>query len=101
MNHHDRIENAIHREIVDSIPISFWRHFPVDDQNALSLAKSSIAYQNQFDFDLVKVSPSSSFCLVDWGAHDAWKGNPEGTRDYLEPVIKNPEDWERLKILDP
>jgi uroporphyrinogen decarboxylase len=101
MNHHERIENAIHREKADSIPVSFWRHFPIDDQNAESLAKSTLAYQDLFDFDLVKVSPSSSFCLVDWGARDVWKGQPEGTRDYLDPVIKKPEDWEKLKILDP
>ena len=101
MNHRDRIEKAIHRENVDSIPVSFWRHFPVDDQNAESLANSTFAYQELFDFDLVKVSPSSSFCLMDWGAHDIWRGNPEGTRDYLEPVIKKPEDWEKLEILDP
>ena len=101
MNHRDRIERAIHREKVDRIPVSFWRHFPVDDQNAESLAKSTIAYHGLFDFDLVKVSPSSSFCLMDWGARDVWRGNPEGTRDYLEPVIKRPEDWERIEILDP
>jgi uroporphyrinogen decarboxylase len=101
MNHRNLIERAINREKVDSIPVSFWRHFPVDDQNAESLAKSTLAYQNLFDFDLVKVSPSSSYCLVDWGAKDVWNGHPEGTRDYLEPVINKPEDWERLKILDP
>jgi uroporphyrinogen decarboxylase len=101
MNHRDRIEKAIHRERVDSIPVAFWRHFPVDDQNAQSLAKSTLAFQELFDFDLIKVTPSSSFCLMDWGARDVWQGNPEGTRDYLEPVIKKPEDWESLKLLDP
>ena len=101
MNHRDRIERAIHRENVDKIPVSFWRHFPVDDQNAESLAKSTLAYQNLLDFDLVKVTPSSSYCLRDWGACDVWRGHPEGTRDYLDPVIRKPEDWERLKILEP
>jgi uroporphyrinogen decarboxylase len=101
MNHRERIERTINREQVDSIPVAFWRHFPVDDQNADSLARSTIAYQELFDFDLVKVSPSSSFCLQDWGAKDVWGGHPEGTRDYLAPVIEKPEDWAKLKILDP
>lgn len=101
MDHRERIERAIHREKVDRIPVSFWRHFPVDDQNPESLAKSTIAFQDLYDLDLVKVSPSSSFCLQDWGAQDIWNGHPEGTRDYLEPVIKTPEDWSRLKVLDP
>ena len=30
----------------------------------------------QYDFDLVKVTPASSFCLRDWGAEDRWTGNP-------------------------
>ena len=101
MNHRERIERAIHREKVDRLPVSFWRHFPVDDQNAESLARATIAYQEQFNFDLVKVSPSSSFCLQDWGAKDIWKGHPEGTRDYLTPVITKPEDWLNLNVLDP
>ena len=101
MNHRERIERAIHREKVYAVPVSFWRHFPVDDQNAESLAKSTIAFQELFDFDLVKVSPSSSFCLQDWGATDAWRGHSEGTRDYLAPVITKPQDWLNLKVLDP
>ncbi len=101
MNHHERIECAIHRENVDQLPISFWRHFPVDDQNALRLAKATLTYQEQYNFDLVKVSPSSSFCLQDWGAKDVWNGHPEGTRDYLHPVITKPDDWLNLKVLDP
>ena len=101
MNHRERIARAIQREKVDHLPVSFWRHFPVDDQNAEMLAKATIAYQAQFDFDIVKVSPSSSFCLTDWGASDIWKGHPEGTRDYQTPVIKKPDDWLNLKVLDP
>ena len=101
MNHRERIERAINREKVDRLPVSFWRHFPVDDQSSDRLARATIAFQEQFSFDLVKVSPSSSFCLQDWGAKDVWKGNPEGTRDYLAPVIMKPEDWLKLEILDP
>ncbi len=101
MNHRERIERTIHKEKVDNLPVSFWRHFPVDDQNAERLARSSIAYQELFDFDLVKISPSSSYCLQDWGARDVWRGHPEGTRDYLDSVIKNPEDWGKLSVLDP
>ena len=101
MNHRERIERAIHREKVDRLPVSFWRHFPVDDQRAERLARATVAYQEQFDFDLVKVSPSSSFCLQDWGAKDIWMGHSEGTRDYLAPVISKPDDWLNLKILDP
>jgi uroporphyrinogen decarboxylase len=60
-----------------------------------------VDFQRDFDFDLVKVTPSSSYCIKDWGARDEWRGAPEGTRDYTHRVIQQPEDWLHLKILDP
>ena len=101
MTHHERLEAAIAGDVVDRPPVALWRHFPVDDQASSSLAEVSIDFQRAFDFDLVKVSPSSSYCIRDWGAKDEWRGAPEGTRDYTYRVIQEPDDWERLTILDP
>ncbi|MBU4224570.1 MAG: uroporphyrinogen decarboxylase, partial [Chloroflexi bacterium] len=61
----------------------------------------TLHFQRTYDFDLIKVTPASSFCLKDWGAEDAWEGNPEGTRRYTRHVIEKPGDWERLHALDP
>ena len=101
MTHRERIEAAIAGEAVDRPPVALWRHFPVDDQTASSLAEATIDFQQAYDFDLVKVSPSSSFCIKDWGAEDEWQGEPEGTREYTHRVIQHPDDWESLSILDP
>ena len=101
MTHRERLEATIAGEAVDRPPVALWRHFPVDDQTSSSLAEVTIDFQRAFDFDLVKVSPSSSFCIRDWGAEDEWCGAPEGTRDYTHRVIQHPDDWERLTILDP
>jgi len=82
-------------------PVALWRHFPVDDQSPDRLAAAISNYQNSFDFDLIKVTPASSFCLRDWGLKDKWTGNPEGTRDYSTPIVQKPEDWKSLTILNP
>jgi uroporphyrinogen decarboxylase len=100
-SHRERMERTLSGEKPDRIPISFWRHFPVDDQTPEGLAKAVINFQNHYDFDFVKVTPSSSFCLYDWGSRDTWRGNPEGTRDYLEPVINSIEDYKVITVLDP
>ncbi len=50
---------------------------------------------------LLKVTPSSSFCIKDWGVDDRWAGEPEGTREYTRRAIRTTEDWARLKPLDP
>jgi uroporphyrinogen decarboxylase len=99
--HRERIETCLSNQTPDRPPVALWRHFPVDDQTPEGLAQATVAFQHDFDFDLIKVSPSSSYCLKDWGVEDEWRGDPEGTRDYTKKAIHNPEDWERLSILDP
>lgn len=101
MNHHERMYACLSQDNLDRLPVALWRHFPVDDQNPGSLAKAIIQYQSVYDFDFVKVTPASSFCLKDWGVEDVWHGSSEGTRDYKRHIIQTPEDWGRLPVLDP
>lgn len=99
--HRERIQAAIKGEIIDRPPVALWRHFPVDDQTPETLAAATLHYQQNYDFDLVKVTPASSFCMKDWGVDDEWVGDTEGTRRYLKRVISNPRDWEALPVLEP
>jgi uroporphyrinogen decarboxylase len=101
LTHSERMRTVLAGEQPDRVPVGLWRHFPVDDQDPAALADSSIAFQEEYDLDLIKVTPASSFCLRDWGAQDVWEGNTEGTRVFSGSVIQKPGDWERLKILDP
>jgi uroporphyrinogen decarboxylase len=102
MNKRERLEAAIIGDAaVDRVPVALWRHFPVDDQYPDQLAAATVEFQNLYDFDFVKVTPSSSFCIRDWGARDEWRGSPEGTREYTQRVIARADDWTRLKPLDP
>ena len=101
ITHRERIERCLSGEAPDQTPVALWRHFPVDDQTPEGLARAIIEFQRSFDFDLVKVTPASSYCLKDWGAEDEWRGHPEGTRQFTDRVIKSPEDWRKLPVLDP
>jgi uroporphyrinogen decarboxylase len=99
--HRERLVTCLKGEKPDRTPVALWRHFPVDDQTPETLAAATLNYQQIYDFDLVKVTPASSFCLKDWGVEDEWKGHTEGTRQYTKRVIKEPQDWERLPVLEP
>ncbi len=101
LTHRQRLEVCLAGEQPDRVPVAFWRHFPVDDQSPEGLASATADFQRRFDFDLIKVSPSSSYCLRDWGSQDRWTGESEGTRVYEKFVIHNPEDWASLPILNP
>jgi uroporphyrinogen decarboxylase len=100
-SHRQRLEACLSGQSLDRPPIALWRHFPVDDQSPETLAAATLNWQKIYDWDLVKVTPASSFCLKDWGMQDAWKGHTEGTREYGTRVISGPKAWSRLKVLDP
>ncbi len=99
--HRERIQASLKGELIDRPPVALWRHFPVDDQSPEALAAAHLHYQENYDFDLVKVTPASSFCLKDWGVDDEWVGDTEGTRRYTKRVISDPRDWEALPVLEP
>lgn len=97
----ERLETTLSGTKPDRPAISLWRHFPVDDQTPVGLANATLDFQKKYDFDFIKVTPTSSFCLKDWGSSDEWNGATEGTREYTRRVIKSPEDWSKLHRLDP
>jgi uroporphyrinogen decarboxylase len=97
----ERLEATICGEATDRPPVALWRHFPGDDQDPIELAASTVAFQRQYDFDFIKVTPASSFCVRDWGVEDRWLGNEEGTREYVQSAVHSPEDWYKLQPLDP
>jgi len=99
--HKERIQASINNEIIDRPPVALWRHFPMDDQSPETLAAATLHFQKTYDFDLVKVTPTSSFSIKDWGVEDKWTGHTEGTREYTKRVIHKPEDWEKLPVLNP
>src|SRR5512138_1473921 len=99
--HKERMQACIKGEVIDCPPVALWRHFPVDDQTPGALAKATLNFQQTYDFDLVKVTPASTFCVKDWGVEDEWLGDTEGTRRYTKRIIHDPRDWETLPILEP
>ncbi len=101
MSKRERLEATFAGETVDRPPVALWRHWPVDDQVGVELARAALNFQRLYDFDFIKVTPSSNYCLADFGAESYWEGNQEGTRRWGERVIQSPEDWTRLKPLDP
>jgi uroporphyrinogen decarboxylase len=102
LTHSERIQACLADDTaLDRPPVALWRHFPVDDQDPETLAAATLDFQSHFDFDLVKVTPASSFSIKDWGAEDVWEGHTEGTRRYTRHVIQKPQDWEHLNVLSP
>lgn len=92
----ERVENAKQRRRGAAVPVAFWKHHPVADQQADRLADATCAFQDRFDCDLVKITPASSFQLRDLGQTDAWNGDPIGRREFGPGLVSQPEDWLRI-----
>ncbi len=101
MTKRERIEKTIAGEAADRVPVALWRHWPGDDQRSTDLAESIVNFQRQYDWDFVKVTPASSFCIADYGVQDRWVGSLEGTREYTRRVVTRSVDWTNLRVLDP
>jgi uroporphyrinogen decarboxylase len=101
MDKRERIEAAIQGEEVDRVPIALWRHWPGDDQRPADLATAHLRWQDEYDWDFLKVTPANTYTLREWGINDTWKGDIEGRRTHLERVVDSPDDWTSLKVLNP
>lgn len=101
MTKRQRLEATISGEPVDRPAVSLWRHWPGDDQHGGELARATLDFQQTFDFDFIKVTPDSNYCVEGYGAESLWDGNPEGSRVKSGNVIQRPDDWLALRPLDP
>jgi uroporphyrinogen decarboxylase len=101
MDHWQRIEVAAAGDPVDRMPISLWRHFPEDDLDPAKLARHMVAWQREWDFDLVKFMPSGTYGVEDWGAVTEYQGAANGARAVVKTGLARAEDWPRLARLDP
>ncbi len=105
MTRKERIKAALAGKQVDRVPIALWRHWPVDDQDAELLAERALEFQQKYDWDLIKIPPSSTYCIDDYGARHEYRAVRSGNwllgeRNYVERVIKRIEDWDLIKPLD-
>lgn len=101
MTHWERVRAALACQEVDRVPISLWRHWANADETALGLAYSTLRWQHEFDFDLVKFSPTGTYGIEDWGAETKFLPNEHGVRTVVKRGVTAPEEWSRLPVLDP
>ncbi len=105
MKKNERIKAALAGEQVDRPPVALWRHWPIDDQDAELLAARALDFQQRYDWDFIKIPPSSSYCIDDYGAKHEYRALPTGPwllgeRTYKERVVQKIDDWDSIVPLD-
>ena len=101
MNKRERLERTIAGESVDRLPVMLWRYFPGDDQRIADLAAATLAFQQTWDFDVVKITPSENYALLEYGLQDKWEGALDGKREISKTIIDHPLHWTELRRIEP
>src|SRR2546427_316546 len=102
MTRRERIRKTLLGETTDRPPVSFWRHFYHREGSAQELAEAMLEFQRTYDWDFMKVNPRASYHVEDWGVRTKRPGTgPLDKPKVVETPIKRPEDWDRIRPLDP
>ncbi len=98
MNREQRIKAALNGQEVDRVPVSAWMHFSEFDQDPIALAKKQVEFNEEFDFDFIKLMPFGTYSIQDWGAEIKIYCHPHHEPIVAAPGIKEIEDYTRLEV---
>lgn len=101
MSKRERVAAALKGESADRVPVSIWGHFPSDPHHAKEMATATIENQRRYDWDFVKMMPSGMYYPEALGCTLTPAIGPRAVNALSDSVVKQPEDWERLPVLDP
>ena len=100
MTHWERMQAALKGEETDRVPISLWRHWPPYDETPEGLASVSLLWQRTYDFDLVKLTPTGTYGIEDWGGKTSYRSADHGMRTIVQHGVTDVDQWPRLERLD-
>jgi uroporphyrinogen decarboxylase len=106
MDKWERIQAALRADKVDQVPLALWRHSHRRDRDPETLARATAGFAQEYDLDLVKLTPSGLYAVEDWAVRGQGR---EGQRTeimypgteidppYLaRPTVTRPEDYRTL-----
>ena len=94
----ERMIALVNGEIPDRPPISFWRHFYDQENDAESLARALLGFHREFGWDWIKLNSRACYHIDEWG----FEFRPS-TDPLVKPVktnfpIKSVDDWSKIDI---
>jgi uroporphyrinogen decarboxylase len=101
MKKQERVYAAMDGQPVDRIPLSLWRHFYKQNQTPTGLASATLAFYQQYNLDLIKLTPDDYYAVQDWGATIVLSKDDDIPSRLKKNVITKPEGWRNLTTLNP
>ncbi len=102
MNSYERVMKIVRGETPDRLPVWASRHnkdgFLAD--TAEGMLKREIEFQEEFDWDMARISPAAALQVMDFGCR--FSGNNHlGVPSVVERPVSCVGDWEKIGRLDP
>jgi uroporphyrinogen decarboxylase len=101
MSRRERLLAAVNGEPTDRTPYAFWRHFPQIDTNPAGLAQATLRFHERYGSDFLKITPAGGYAVEAWGCVESPDVRPDGHRPCATCAVRSPEDWKRIRPLDP
>jgi uroporphyrinogen decarboxylase len=100
MSKWDRVNAALHGDEVDRVPVSFWRHYAVQEWSPKRLAELTLAQFHRFDLDIIKLTPTGIYPIQDWGPTIRFSRDDTVHPEWVEAAVSSAEEWPALPRLD-
>ena len=101
MSRRERLRAAIDRQPVDRVPYAVWRHFPSVDRSPAGLAQATLRFHDHYGSDFLKITPAGGYAVEAWGCVEGEDVLPDGHRACASCAVNTPDDWKRIRPLDP
>lgn len=97
MDKFTKVQKAIDGETLDSIPFSFWSHYPKIDREPKKIAQKTYENFKKFDLDFIKTLNNGMYSVEDYGSEidfsEVFKG---GVAKITKSPVIHYEDWKNI-----
>ena len=100
-SHRERLEMILAGQRPDRAAASIWRHFYHREATGEMLVEAMLAYQQEYDWDFMKINPRASYHVEDWGNTLEWSTDELLNHRKLEFAVKTYDDWNKIDSLPP
>lgn len=100
MNSYERLQAMVKGQEVDRPGASLWKHFFLEDRNVEDLVKAHIAFEEQNQWDWIKVMANAIYVQEQYGAEVIWSKHSNDFPNITRRVVNSPRDYRHLKMVD-
>jgi uroporphyrinogen decarboxylase len=101
MKQKERIQRLLKGERVTPPLRALWKHFPIVDRIPRRFIDRTIAFQERFQWDFIKLNFNGLYSVEDWCPGVRWPSHELEVGVVEDFAIKQPKDWLVLEPLHP